>query len=227
MYMSFKNLILTLFVGSIIFLSSCEPPATDELLIDELLTSLERADARYFDFTYERKDKHNGQIERLSGLSFLKRNKDTYINNAYFNLNESEQINYLQLLEDGEVGVNRLVSQLLDENALYNLRDSINSPVLINPQWLSKLINDANDLSITHDQDKAEVALHLRTDKQEIQLLWLKDRKVLSSLRINELEDGQPLIEHKWHFNYLSKNQFELLAAQHEEILKTQRSMML
>jgi len=227
MNMSFKNFILTLFIGSAMFLSSCEPPVTNELLIDELLTSLERADTRYFDFTYERTDKHNGHIERLSGLSFLKRNKDTYINNAYFNLNESEQLNYLQLLEDGRVGVNRLVSQLLDESAIYNLRDSINSPAMINPQWLAKVLKEAKDVEVIHNKDKAEVALHLRTDKQEIQLLWLKDKKVLSSLSINELEDGQPLIEHKWHFNHLSKNQFELLAAQHEEILKTQRSMML
>jgi len=225
--MSFKNSVIVLFVGATVLLSSCEPPTTNELLFDELLTMLEKSEPRYFDFTYVREDKLYGQIDRLSGLSFLKRNKDTYINNAYFKLNESEQINYLQILGHGGSDLNRLASQILDESAIYNLRDSINSPAMINPQWLAKVLKEAEEVEVIHNKDKAEVTFHLSTDKQQIQLHWLKDRKLLSALSINELRDGRTEVKHQWHFDYVSQSKYELLAAEHEEALKTQESMIL
>ncbi len=201
---------------------SCKAPSQQNKLVDDIITSLEASETKYFNFIYTRENPLIREEISLQGISTLKKNKQRYVSNAYFKLNENTSLTYLQLIADGDTILHQVKSNIFTEPAVLQLRDSIYSPLMIDPEWLHRLLDQSNNIVLIDNADKEQVSINITTKEKNVSLVWLKKEQSIASLSVEVLHDNEIAEIHRWKFSRLTQGNYQFLATDKAEEIKRQ-----
>lgn len=202
-------------IVSLIFITgfSCSQPKNDSD-ISRIYEALAEQKHFYYNVEYSVNEPKNEKLNRsIFGSVALNKSARSGISTAYFGLKEQHLPNYLKSIYLNNEWIYHLSSSTFDQTAIDLVRDSLHSPLLINPQILFQLeANSTHVNQIKINQQCTEWHFNLKHKNAQLILLWDEDLKKIISLEYRHLVNSDENYSRKWIFKYISQYEFERLA---------------
>jgi len=218
-----KHISPILFLSLITLFCTCQSPPDNESYVADIISSLNEQHEHQYTFNYTFRDfSTDDEPTVISGLNSIKRKEAARIQNAYFTLNDSSSINYVQIIKDGDLGIERVKSQVIQENAALHLADTILSPVLMNPNWLANTLEKSTHQKLIVDRGRGLITLTLDTKNYTLQLVWSKPSEKLIAVSLSKKQSEKIIERHDWAFHHLAKEAYAASSKSYAYRLKNQ-----
>lgn len=218
-----KNLLPFAFILASIF-ASCERPNEANRAVHQLYENLTAQKKYFYEVEYAEGIVNEEPLFKLFGTGKLTRNYYGSLSGFYFGFSEAEKNNHLQLIRNEGETVGSLTSLTMDDAGIDVVSDSLQSAILLNPEWLMSFLEQAQSISIGQTALGNRLEFEFPDKKRKIQLISSKHHKELLHLAIwSKLPDGKPYCR-QWNFNYLERESFqEQLAIYQKQLHEEQK----
>ncbi|GAA5037001.1 hypothetical protein GCM10011506_32860 [Marivirga lumbricoides] len=205
---------INIFPLAVVFLTlvlSCQKKYEDQGTnsIKALYGNLTEQKKYYYEVEYTEGLAHQEPVFLLYGTGKLTRSSYGSLSGFYFGLTKSVKENYLQIIRNDDQTIENLISTDFDDAAIDVLADSLHSAILLNPEWLLTLINEAEKMSVKNADEGSLITLTFPNRKRTIEIISSEDNKELLQLSIHRSLPDNSTYSRKWYFKYLQNDVYD------------------
>lgn len=189
-------------------INSCDKAPKERVTVMRIVKALEGKQQQYFNVEFEIAEiNRTVSLYQLNGTACLKTGKYGSISKAFFTLQGEDKLHYLHTISDLNEPLYVMESNELEESAAAYVYDSINSPVLLQPQLLNEWLTHAKNINIIDNKDKDIINIEFNFDQKRIKLIWDNKEQNLSTLEM--INDSNR--SYRWKYTYLNELAYENL----------------
>ncbi len=195
---------------------SCQQPSTEDT-IEKFHKSLVTQREYFYEVEYIEGHKNKEPAFHLYGTGKLSRNKQSIISGFYFGIEEERKDNYMLLIKHEGESIEQLDSLIFNDKAIDVLSDSLHSAVLLNPDLIYSLLENASHTNVVQNEEKdIHYVEFLEQSKRKI-LIHFNENNLITEIVIENYPEKENGYYRSWSFNYLTKNKYKEQLAVYEK----------